>query len=283
MDDTKIFLGESGTDYEKSKAAILPVPFEGTVTYMKGTAKAPSAIIESSKQLELYDDELEKNISEVGISTLADIEVSDAEETIRNVQASVKKILDGSKLPIVIGGEHSISSGAVAAAKDKFPNLSVLHLDAHADLRESYEGDKSSHACVMKRIVDLDVPTVHIGIRSLSDECAELIENKKLPVFYAKDIYDNNDWVDDAISQLSDDVYLTLDVDVFNVSVIPNTGTPEPGGLGWYQVIDFLKAVAEKKNIVGFDVVELIPDDRKVGDFTAAKLIYKLIGYILYK
>jgi agmatinase len=278
-------LEEEFSNYKNSKVVILPVPYEGTVFYKKGTKEGPRAIIEASKYMEVYDEELEKNTFTIGIHTLKelDVENKDVKEVIEDVKLEVGKILNDNKFPVVIGGEHSITIGCVKAFKEKFSDLTVLQLDAHADLRQSYEGNKFSHACVMARVIEV-YPIVQVGIRSLSEEEALFIKNKNLKIFWARDIYNNNKWVDEVLSKLSGDVYITIDLDVFDIGIMPSSGSPEPGGLDWYTVANFLKKVGEEKNVVGFDVVELSPSKMNIApDFLAAKLIYKLIGYFNLK
>ncbi len=273
-------IGKDFSDYKKARAAIIPVPYEGTVTYGKGASKGPEAIIDASKNMETYDEELNKVICEIGISTLKPVKIEKMPEmVINNLYKEIKKTIEDRKFPVVLGGEHSISFGAVKAFKDKYPDLTVLQLDAHADLRDEYEGSKYSHACVMRRVLEV-CPAVQVGIRSLSDEEAEFIKQKNIRIFYAKDIYFNSNWFDDVINRLSNNVYVTFDIDCLDPSLVPSTGTPEPGGLLWYPIIKFLRRLAQKKNIVGFDLVELSPiKDMSAPDFLAAKLIYKMIGY----
>ena len=277
------FLGSS-TSYKDAKAVILPVPYEGTVSYGKGTANGPKSIIEASRHMELYDEEIGINTAEkIGISTLKELNVKKdkPEAMLEKVKKAVKIVADDKKMPVILGGEHSISSAPVEILKERYNNLSVLQLDAHADLRNRYNGTIYSHACIMHRILDLDVPFVQVGIRSVCEEDTRVIKRKKIPVFWAKDIYNNNNWFDKAISKLSDNVYVTIDLDVFDPSIMPSTGTPEPGGLTWYNVINFLKEVAKQKNIVGFDIVELAPNKNNIApDFMAARLVYKVVGYV---
>ena len=270
---------ESYSSYKNSKVAVLPFPYEKTTCYIKGTEKGPAAIIKASTQMELYDEEL-GNIFEIGLCTLEPLKVDDKPEVMVNiVHETVRKLLEDNKFVVTLGGEHSITSGIVKAFKEKHSNLSVLQIDAHADLREDFDDTKYSHACAMRRTVEI-CPIVQVGIRSLSFEEAEFIKKDKLKIFWAKDIVRNDDWFDDAISRLSKDVYITIDLDGFDPSIMPSVGTPEPGGLGYYQVLRFLKRVCEERNVVGFDVVELCPNERDVSsDFTAARLIYNLIGY----
>lgn len=271
--------------YEDAKVVVLPVAYEGTVTYGKGTAKGPGAIIEASKQVELYDREAGKNISDAKIYTLDEVKIKEApEKMVEDVYAHVKKELDNNKFVVMLGGEHSITAGAVKAFKEKFSELSVLQIDAHADLRDEYEKSRYNHACVMRRIFDMKIPFVQVGIRSFCDEEADFIKRNNLKVFYAEDIYKNDKWMNRAAEMLSENVFITIDLDGLDPSIMPSTGTPEPGGLYWYHILRFLKKIAKAKNIVGFDVVELAPIDKiHFPDFLAAKLIYKLIGYSMFK
>ena len=280
------FLGVNA-EYSKARAVILPVPYEGTVSYGKGTANGPKAIIEASRHMELYDEEIGINTAEkIGISTLKELNVKKdkPEAMLDKLKKAVKIVADDKKIPVILGGEHSISSAPVEILKGKYPDLSVLQLDAHADLRDKYEGAIYSHACIMHRILDLNVPFVQVGIRSVCEEDIGVIKKKRIPVFWAKDVYNNNNWFDDAINKLSGNVYVTIDLDVFDPAIMPSTGTPEPGGLTWYNVINFLKEAAKQKNIVGFDVVELAPNkDNIAPDFMAARLVYKVVGYVFNK
>lgn len=282
--DNFLGLDERFTDYKKSKVAVMQIPYEGTVTYRKGTSLGPKAIIEASKEVEWYDDELDYIPCDVGIATLKPFSVKgNPEEVVDNVYKEIKKINDN-KFIIALGGEHSITYAIVKAFKEKYSNLSVLQLDAHSDLRESYEGTKSNHACVMKRIFDLGLKFTQVGIRSISEEEEPFIKEKKLKIFYARGIYNHDKWIEDVLNYLNDEVYITIDLDVFDPGIMPSVGTPEPGGLDWYKVINLLKEVFKKKNVVGCDVVELSPiKDNIAPDFMAAKLVYKLIAYKFHK
>jgi len=274
-------LEEELSNYNTSKVIILPIPYEKTTTYIKGTAKGPQAILDASRNMELYDEELDKNICEVGICTLNELRIEENPKLmVDTVYENVKKLIDDNKFPVVIGGEHSITPGCIKAFSEKYDDFSVLQLDAHTDLREEYDGTKFSHACAMKRCLALCKNIVQVGIRSLCDEESTFIKENKLKIFWAKDIFDNDGWFESAISKLSENVYITLDLDVFDPSIMPSTGTPEPGGLLYYQVLRFLKKVFEERNVIGFDVVELCPNKDNIHpDFTAAKVIYKMIGY----
>lgn len=248
---------------EKAKVVILPIPHEKTITYKKGTSQAPSAIIEASKQIEHYD--LESKKTPITPHTLEPIKYDQIQETI-------KKLKD--KFIISLGGEHSISFPIVKELKEKYNNLTVLQIDAHADLRDEYDNNKFSHACVMSRILEI-CPAVQVGIRSISKEEADFAKQNNLSIFYMDNI--NNE---EILNSLSENVYITLDVDAFDPSVIPSVGTPEPGGFTWNEMLELLKPIFEKKNVIGFDIVELAPIKcLHAADFTVAKLIYKMIDF----
>jgi agmatinase len=271
-------LSEEYSNAEDSKIVILPVAFDGTSTWTKGADKGPEAILEASANMELYDIETDSEVYKKGIlterMTQGNISVL---EMINIVGDSAEYYLEQDKFVVIIGGEHSVSIGSIKAYAEKYDDLTVLQLDAHSDLRDEYEGSKYNHACVMVHVKEL-CPIVQVGIRSM--DTSEIKNMDRSRVFFAKDIYNNTDWIKKVISKLSDNVYVTIDLDVFDPSIMPSTGTPEPGGLLWYDVLALLKAVSSKKNIVGFDVVELCPDSRnKAPDFLAAKLIYKLLSY----
>ena len=266
-------------NYDTSKVVILPVPFDGTTSYKSGTRDGPHAIIDASRFIEFYDEEAKKNFSEIGICTLDEMEtVNDAKQTIDRVYQSAKAILNDSKKFIMLGGEHSLTSGAVRAFKEKYDNLSVLHIDAHADMADINGDSKWDHGCVARRVYEM-CPVVLAGIRSLSDDQAEFLQQEKIPVYWAHKIFNNEAWMDEAISKLSDTVYLTLDLDALDPSIMPSVGTPVPGGFTWFELLKFLRKLAESKKVVGFDVMELMPiPNMHAPDFTAAKLVYKLIG-----
>ncbi len=270
---------DSYSSYDRSKAVILPFPYEKTTCYGKGTEKGPSAIISASRQMELYDEEL-GNIFEAGICTLEALKTNEKPGQMTEIGClNIKNLLKDNKFVAVIGGEHSITSGIVRAFKEKFNDLSVLQIDAHADLRDDYEGSEHSHACAMRRTIEI-CPVVQVGIRSLSFEEADFVKEKKLKIFWAKDIVGNDKWFEEVISMLSKNVYITFDLDGLDPSIMPSVGTPEPGGFGYYQILHFLRKVFEERNIVGFDVVELCPNPSNAApDFTAARLVYKMIGY----
>jgi len=276
-------LSESDSALNTSRYVVLPVPFESTTTYGQGTALGPDAIISASQEVELYDEELHFEPFKSGIHTseTIDLESADSEQMVRAVRNRAAELISADKCVITLGGEHTVSIGAVAAYAEAYPRLSVLQIDAHADLRESYQENRLSHACAMKRIRDYTNRTVGVGIRNLSVEEAELVEREAIDLYYAQDIVGRRGWRRDVVEKLTDDVYVTIDLDGFDPSIIPGVGTPEPGGLGWYETLELLRTTAENRNIVGFDIVELMPiPGSLVSQFTAAKLIYKLIAYI---
>ena len=274
-------LPKSLTDYARSNAVVWPVPYERTTSWKKGTERAPGAILNASAYVELYDDELDWEPSSLGIHTLEITNPSGQDETegIHLLYEGARQYLRDDKFIMTLGGEHTLSSPIVRATREKYPDLSVLQIDAHADLRDTYEGTRYSHACVMRRIVEI-CPAVQVGIRSISKE--EIKEAGKLPtqIFFARDIAKPSDWIDRAVDALSDSVYVTVDVDGLDPSIVPSTGTPEPGGLDWHTLLDLLGALSRSKNIVGADIVELLPREGfHAADFMCAKLAYKILGY----
>ncbi|MFH0955988.1 MAG: agmatinase [Candidatus Falkowbacteria bacterium] len=271
-------LPKENSQLKTAKIVILPVAYDGTSTWSKGADKGPEAIIEASANMELYDIETNSEVYKQNIFTARPvIEKGSPEKMVKKVKSAVNELLTQDKFVVTLGGEHSVTAGVVSAYAGKFKNLSVLQLDAHSDLRPEYQGSKYSHACVMSRVREL-CPTVQVGIRSM-----DIIEKPfidKARIFFAENIYNKTDWQDQAINKLTDKVYITIDLDVFDPGVLPSTGTPEPGGLNWYQVLEFLKKVILEKDVVGFDVVELCPNrNERSSDFLAAKLVYKLLSY----
>jgi len=272
------YLPEEYSDADNSGIVIIPVAYDGTSTWVKGADKGPAAIIEASANMELYDIETDSEVYKQGIFTETPIEGEiSTREMVEAVVENVRYYLGKDKFTIVIGGEHSVNIGSVKAHAEKYDDLTILQLDAHTDLRDEYNGSKYNHACVMARAKEV-CQIVQVGVRSMDASEKDFMDSSR--TFFAKDIYNNTDWIKRVISMLSDNVYITIDLDVFDPSIMPSTGTPEPGGLLWYDVLALLKTVSNKKNIVGFDVVELCPDARnKAPDFLAAKLIYKLLSY----
>ena len=287
--EIKNFLGmeEEYSSYKKSKAVILPIPYDKTTTYIKGTKSGPAAIIDASRYMERFDDELNQETFKIGIHTAESLDVDklSSEEMVEKVYGSVSELLKANKFPVSLGGEHSVSIGAARAFKEAYPNLSVLQLDAHYDLRDEYFGSKLNHGCVARRILEI-CPIVQVGTRSLSKEEKDFLSaqaNGKVKSISVYDILDSPRWKDMVSDSLTENVYITIDLDVFDPSLMPAVGTPEPGGIGWYETLDLLKDIAKDKKVVGFDVVELCPiKDQVASDFLAAKLIYRLLGYVFY-
>ncbi len=266
--------------FDEARVAVLPVPYDSTTEYKAGTREGPQAIIDSSQYLELYDPELNCEISDVGIYTLPEVQplASNPESMVERVSQITRDLLEKGKLPVILGGEHSITVGAIKAFHEKCPSVSVLHLDAHADLRDQYMGTKFSHACVMHRVWEI-CPFVQAGIRSLSKDEREFIKQNEIKSFSVEDLTDPN-FNNQLIANLSSQVYISIDVDVLDPSIMSAVGTPEPGGLNWQQILGILRTIASNKQIVGFDIVELCPSEGPTAcSFLAAKLAYKLIGY----
>ena len=284
------FLGlEEGADWDAADVVILPVPYEATVSYQGGAKRGPQAIVEASRYIEIYDQELDAEPAEVGVSTLPALHLTGAgpQAAITELRRAYDAVLEaaGDRLVIALGGEHSISSAPILAhaerlRRDGGGRLSVLQFDAHSDLRLEYEGSPYSHAAVMARCMD-DTDIVSVGIRALTTEERQLIrERDSLTTIFAEEMWDNDAWIDRAMQALGDTVYITFDVDYFDPSLIPATGTPEPGGPAWYPTLKLLRRVFTEKRVVGVDVVELAPlAGNAAPDFTVAKLIYKMIGY----
>ncbi|HEX6939960.1 MAG TPA: agmatinase [Longimicrobiales bacterium] len=285
------FLGldEAASGFERARAVILPVPYEATTSFGAGAARGPSAILEASRYIELYDQELDAEPYEVGVATLPSLELTGAgpAEAVAELRAAYDALLDAApdKFVIMLGGEHSITSAPVLAWADRLKRdggrrLSVLQIDAHTDLRPEYEGSPYSHASVMHRVHER-VNIVAVGIRALTREERELARRSDdIHLFFADDIHDGEAWMDDVLARLGDDVYITFDVDGLDPSLVPSTGTPEPGGLSWYPTLKLLRRVFRERNVVAADVVELAPiPGMHAPDFLVAKLVYKMIGY----
>ncbi|HBI47850.1 MAG TPA: agmatinase [Smithella sp.] len=261
---------------------VVPVGYDLTSTYQPGSRRGPAAIIEASTNMELYDEELKKETYLAGIHTTLPLTIDSRgpKNMINAVRKKIAKVAALNKIPVMLGGEHSISFGAVQALKEKYPELKVLQLDAHADLRESYQGSPYSHASVARRIAEI-CPLIQVGIRSISKEDADFLPQSKVKSYSADFALENKDWSETICKDLNGDVFVTIDLDVFDPSIMPSTGTPEPGGLYWRDVLRLLKVVSSSCKIRGFDVVELAPIPGIVApDFMAAKLIYRFMGYI---
>ncbi|MBD2742133.1 agmatinase [Coleofasciculus sp. FACHB-1120] len=275
--------------YDATRVGILPIPYEAT-TYRNGCEKGPDAILEASGQVEYYDEELDwETGKDIGIYTAESIADTrngrsvSSEEMLQVTRETVSQMIADGKFVIGLGGEHSITTGLVEAYREASPNepFTVVQIDAHGDLRYEYEGSIHNHACVMRRIVEMGLPAVQIGIRAICKEEADLIKEKNLTVFRAREIATQPDWMERAIASIpTKRVFLTIDRDGIDPTLIPCVGTPEPGGLNWYSLLSFLRQVFQNHEVIGCDVMELAPIvDSVVSEFTAAKLVYKLIGY----
>lgn len=266
---------------DKARVVILPVPYDSTTEYKSGTREGPQAIIDASQYLELYDIELGQEISEIGILTFPEVQplMSGPEPMVERVYQIASGLAGTGRLIVMLGGEHTLTLGMVRAFREKYADLSVLHLDAHTDLRDQYLGARYSHACVMRRVREL-CPVVHAGIRSLSREEYEFLQQQHVEPFYVESLT-SPDGISGAVALLSHTVYISIDLDVLDPSIMSAVGTPEPGGLSWQQLLDVLRAATDGRKIVGFDLVELCPrEGPNACAFLAAKLAYKLIGYV---
>lgn len=267
---------------QKGRIVILPVPYDETSTWMKGADKGPEAMIAASANMELYDIETDSEVYKLGIVTDKPVlEKSTPDAMVAAVKKRVERHLGDKKFVVSVGGEHSVSVGAIQAHAEKFKGMSVLQFDAHSDCRNDYHGSKYNHACVMARVKEMGCPMVQVGIRSMDVEEKPYLGK----IFWANDIVGKGEgWMDKVVNSLTDKVYVTIDVDGFDPSIMPSTGTPEPGGLLWWDVCRVLRKVAEKKTIVGADVTELCPSEsNKAPDFLVAKLVYKILSYRFYK
>ena len=267
--------------FDESKAVVLPVPVDRTTSYGGGTRHGPHEILQASSHMELWDEEIGVDVHGVGIFTLPEMELPFGELTplMNEIQRVASEILARDKFLVTIGGEHSITPPLVAAAAAKHPGLSVLQIDAHADLRDSYMGTRNNHACAMRRVLE-HARTTQVGIRSMSTEEAEVAPSLKTTIFYDCAMRQDPNWVESVVESLSGPVYITIDVDGMDPAIMPATGTPEPGGLSWYELLDLLRATFEKRSVVACDVVELSPiPGMHAPNFLCAKLIYKMITY----
>jgi len=274
-------LDPAQADLKNARIVMVPVPYDRTCSYQHGTADGPAAIIEASRHMELWDDELGLDASGIGIHTAAPVSGNDdpPEVMAGKVEEVVGRYLAMGKMPVVLGGEHSVSIGAIKAYEKRFPRMSVVQLDAHGDLRKSFEGSEYNHACIMRHFAGR-IPTLQVGIRSYCQEEAEFIAAKRLRIVSGKEFLRNPEAALKQVDHLTDEIYLTIDVDYFDPSILPATGTPEPGGPGWYETLEFIRALCRKKTLVGFDVNELRPLQHDASsDFLVAKLVYKVIAY----
>lgn len=263
---------------ETAKVVLIPVPYDGTSTWQKGADKGPQAFLDASENMELYDIETDSEAYKNGIY-LADpvTENSSPEAMVEAVYERTKSYITRNKFVTLFGGEHSVSIGSIRAFNESFQDLTVVQLDAHADLRKDYEGTACNHACAMHE-ASKNTNLIQVGIRSM--DVTELKWMNKEQTFFAHELQEEEYWSDAAIDLMTNDVFITIDLDCFDPSIMPSTGTPEPGGLLWYETLDFLKKIFREKNVVGFDIVELCPkEDEKSSDFLAAKLYYKMLSY----
>lgn len=280
MKTTKTYAGipEQYAKLETANVVLIPVPYDGTSTWQKGADKGPEAFLNASENMELYDIETQSEVYKEGVY-LADAvtENSSPEAMVNAVHSEVKKYIKKNKFVTIVGGEHSISIGTIRAFDESFNNISVLHIDAHADLRKEYEGSTCNHACAVYE-ASQNTNLVQVGIRSMDVSETRVMNTDK--VFFAHDMAVNEYWMDNVLDQLTDNVFITFDLDALDPSIMPSTGTPEPGGLLWYETLEFLRRVFEQKNVVGFDIVELCPNELdKSSDFLMAKLYYKMLSY----
>ena len=275
-------LPEKYSAYKQAKVVVLPIPYDGTSTWMKGANHGPQALLEASAYLELYDIETDSEVYRQGIHTRPPVVCPGLpEEMIAEVRNQADPLFQDNKLVVGLGGEHSVTVGLVQAAQKKYGNLSVLQFDAHTDLRDSYEGSLFNHACVMARVNEI-CPSVQVGIRSTDISEKAKIDTDRIVL--ARDLHFHGmNAATDALDLLGDTVYITIDLDVLDPSYMPSTGTPEPGGIDWYMLNALIARVASEKKIIGFDVVELLPQsNNRAPDFLAAKLVYRTLSMIFH-
>lgn len=280
MNTSKNYAGipDEFAQLETAKVVLIPVPYDGTSTWGKGADKGPKAFLEASENMELYDIETATEVYEQGIHLTAPVtENSSPEAMVNEVHKITKDFIKRNKFVTLFGGEHSVSIGSIRAFNECFDNLTVLHIDAHADLRESYDGTPYNHACAVHE-ASQTTNLIQVGIRSMDAIEKTFMDEEK--TFFAHDMVNDEYWIDKVVEACTDTIFITFDLDVLDPSIMPSTGTPEPGGLLWYETLEFLKQVFAEKNVVGFDIVELCPNEAdKSSDFLAAKLYYKMLGY----
>ena len=269
------------TDFDQARVVILPIPLDRTTSYVPGTRNGPHEILVASSHMELWDEETQTDVHSVGIFTLPEMDFpyGTMDEVTREIRRVAAELVKRDKFPVVLGGEHSITPAVVGAIAEKYAGLSVLQLDAHADLRETFMGTRHSHACAMRRTLEF-ARTTQVGIRSLSTEEAADAPSLPTSIFYDFNMRQDPDWMDRVVDSLTDTVYISIDVDGFDPAIMPATGTPEPGGLSWYEALSLLRRVIERRTVVGCDLVELSPMGGNVApNFLCAKLIYKILSY----
>jgi agmatinase len=287
FDYDQVALGEFGgttpttTDFAKARVVILPVPLDRTTSYVSGTRNGPHEILVASSHMELWDEETGTDVHSIGIFTLPEMEFPFAamDEVVCEIRRVASELVNRGKFPLILGGEHSITPAVVGAVAAKYPGVSVLQIDAHADLRDSFMGTPHNHACAMRRTLDF-APTTQVAIRSLSPEEAASAPGLRTTIFYDYNMRADANWMDRVVDSLSDTVYITIDVDGLDPAIMPATGTPEPGGLSWYEALALLRKVIERRTVVGCDIVELSPIPGNIApNFLCAKLIYKILSY----
>jgi len=274
---------EKPVEWKRARVCIIPIPYDSTTSFQSGARRGPEAIFAASKGLELFDSELGRDTSRCGIYTMGELEpnVNSPRENVDNVEAVVAQVLRAGKLPVAIGGDHSITLGCVRAAKKKYPDIGMLVFDAHPDLMDEFEGSKYGHASVTRRVHELGVPVALAGVRTATREELDYAKRNGLIVIRPRDLLKNPEAIHRALAALPARIYLSIDIDVIDPGEMPATGTPEPGGLRWYDIMDTLHHIIAEKQIVGFDLVELCPIPGNIApDFLATKLIYRLIGLI---
>lgn len=280
---------EQPVDWKRARVCIIPIPYDSTTSFQAGARRGPEAIFAASKNLEFFDSELGRDTSKCGIYTMGELKpnVNSPLENVENVEALVAQVLGAGKpatagkLPVAIGGDHSITLGCVRAAKKKYPNIGMLVFDAHPDLMDEFEGSKYGHANVTRRVHELDVPVALAGIRTATRDELDYADRHNIVIVPPRELMKNPESIHRALSVLPRRIYLSIDIDVFDPSEMPATGTPEPGGLRWYDMMDILHRVVAEKEIIGFDLVELCPIPGNVApDFLACKLVYRLVGLI---
>jgi len=277
---------EEFSSFDNSRIIVWPVSYEGTISYGGGTGKGAAAIIDASRNMELYEDETDAEVYKLGIHTVDESpSIDPVERMMDSLYHRAQQLVGSGKFVTMIGGEHSVSAPVIRAHADKYPNLSILQIDAHADLRDTYDGTAYSHASIMARVVkDLKIPAVQVGIRSISAEEARSLDDLPTRIFWARDIVGRDDWWDDAVEGLTENVYLTIDIDGLDPSLVSATGTPEPGGLGWYDAIGLIRTLARNRNVVGMDLTEYsYVEGQSASAFLCAKLIYKTLAFVFEK
>jgi agmatinase len=283
----QLTLGEFGgttpttTDFEHARVIIFPVPLDRTTSYVPGTRNGPHEILVASSHMELWDEETQTDVHSIGIFTLPEMEFpfGTLDEVMSEIQRVASELVTRDKFIVALGGEHAITGPLVAAVAARHPGLSVLQIDAHADLRQTFMGSPHNHACAMRRVVE-HAPATQVGIRSLSTEEAAVAPTLATTIFYDYKMREDPNWMDRVVDSLSETVYITIDVDGFDPAIMPATGTPEPGGLSWYEGLSLLRRVIERRKVVACDIVELSPMPGNVApNFFCAKLIYKILSY----